>query len=687
MKRSDLLTLDEDVVGGSVAYCYHRSWTRVVDYILEKGWKPGAGALYGVGLYTCWKVQDQLDGKMAHKYGDGAIIKFRMDLAKSRFLYFDYDLAKIVHGEKYSIVDQLVALKIYRADTIPEFWNKIHEWLDDKDPRGNSAVIALKAFYFGCNEAQWGSFNQFAVGTGVDFKQNSVAGLRNVIQKWNIDGIAYEGEQDNKVLLVYDYLSAIPVAWAIDDTSMEAGDGERTGTGRKLVPLPSTGKIWNSILNKRDLTTAQTIKAIRTSDAYPKGAIKRIINTVGWSDQGSELLERMRREFPWSVSPKAHFMDASIEITREGLNFISGTWLSGEFKGLSFGTKQGYESGGGADQGALFKAWKINMRDRMSPFYGVFPSGVFERGRFMGCFRGGIVNLDNTLWDDSMANFDGSKSSLGTTSAKVISFRGRSTRVFHGVTSLEEFVNLPEAQGFFNGLEFIDKNGKARFVESDGKIGYREKLVEEERTGKLFEDMFKIRGLSPEEQDKIFDAFTKSYIDATGASFGRNDFQWRAEGWEFYGSLEGGVAIRRQNSGGLKITASYGEVNEVIKGFRELISKNPGKVIWGVMPLDLCKGLEFLTRSTGDFKRLPGVLVKTVFPYLAPALGIKHAGTVGMDGGITIDTPAGPMKKFLTGNQAYRSFLKDAIENEDSSKLPVPNLVIGALKGMAGLLL
>jgi len=202
----------------------------------------------------------------------------------------------------------------------------------------------------------------------------------------------------------------------------------------------------------------------------------------------------------------------------------------------------------------------------------------------------------------------------------------------------------------------------------------------------LREQKFTVQSLSANDQDELFKNFETSYLDATGAAFSRNDFQWRAEGWEFYGSVEGGVSVRRQNSGGLKITSSYGEIKEVMEGFRGMIAKNPNTVIWGMMPEKLCRALEIFTKK--EFKRLPGVLVKIVFPYLAKALGMHASGaSAGLDGGVTVDTPAGPMKKYLLGNSVYREFLRDNITNGDTSKLPVPQAVINTLKGMVNLLI
>jgi len=512
MKTSALQPLDEDLISGSVAYTYHRTAKWVIDSTIANGWKPGTGAMYGVGLYSCWDLEDQLDGAMK-RYGwdrgdGGYIIKFRVDF-KDRFLHFDYSTAKKFLGKNYSILSQLVRLKIYASEgVIPVFWKKVDEYLENADAFG-SASIAYLAFFRGCDNAAWGEFNQWAVGTGIDFQQNSVAGLRNVIQKWHIRGITYEGQNDHKVFLAYDYLSAVPVAYAIDDTCGELPDADRTGTGKKLMTLPSSGKIWNSLVNRRDISTAATATEILSSKEYPTGSIARLSTDFG--NTNGQSLPRLKAMFPWTINPMAHFRDAFISVDGKDFSFVKGTWLSGVFQGVEFGSEAGYSQAGQVDNDALFVASKIRMRDKMCPFWGVMSSGLFERGRFNGCFRGGTVILDNVMWDDSKADLTGKRSSLGTPAIKRFSYNGELFMVVAGIPTLEEFINLPENHGKFVGLDFIDANGRIKIQEENGA---RELTLEEQTSdivmcesvvkGKLFEDMFKIQNLPPAEQEKKF---------------------------------------------------------------------------------------------------------------------------------------------------------------------------------------
>jgi len=116
-----------------------------------------------------------------------------------------------------------------------------------------------------------------------------------------------------------------------------------------------------------------------------------------------------------------------------------------------------------------------------------------------------------------------------------------------------------------------------------------------------------------------------------------------------------------------------------MNGFRELMSKNPHTPIWGLMPDKLCRALEVFSKK--EFRKLPGLLVKTLLPFLGKALGVQVL-SVSMTGEVTIQTPSGPMGKYAVGNGAYRDWLKDQIDSGDTSKLPVPQSVIPILKGL-----
>jgi len=54
--------------------------------------------------------------------------------------------------------------------------------------------------------------------------------------------------------------------------------------------------------------------------------------------------------------------------------------------------------------------------------------------------------------------------------------------------------------------------------------------------------------------------------------------------------------------------------------------------------------------------------------------------SVGLDGSITMDTPAGVMKKYFIANRVYLNWLIASVEDpSNASRLPVPQAVLQPL--------
>jgi hypothetical protein len=346
--------------------------------------------------------------------------------------------------------------------------------------------------------------------------------------------------------------------------------------------------------------------------------------------------------------------------------------MGGIFNGFEFGSEGGYRINHGVDSGCVFMAGTFNGSEKDSTFYGVFVGGVFKRGIFRGSWRGGIIDVDSgAILDEELIDVSGDRTNIGGAAGKkALKWKGKVISLTPADKTFAALLTNHETE--LEGFPYQDHNGQIqKFNES--KI--QEILAERE---------FQYTSLDDAEKQQLYDEFKKSYEDATGAAFSPQDFEWRANGWQFYGEVSGGVAVRKQNSGGIKLTASYGDLKDIVNGFKDLIGSNPNVSIWGLMPEKLCRVIEMMTRK--DFKRLPGPIVKLMAPYLAKAIGIQ-LHSVGLDGGVEVDTPSGPMKKFLIGNSVYRAWLKDSIDKGDTSKLPVPGPIIKALKGMTKLML
>jgi hypothetical protein len=104
---------------------------------------------------------------------------------------------------------------------------------------------------------------------------------------------------------------------------------------------------------------------------------------------------------------------------------------------------------------------------------------------------------------------------------------------------------------------------------------------------------FRIRDLSDQEQEMLYQEFQNSYTKATGAAFTKDAFEWRADNWTFIGDPPddnnpnapvGGIAVRKQLSNDMvKLVASFGNFRSILRGFDELKSKHGSASIWGIV--------------------------------------------------------------------------------------------------------
>jgi hypothetical protein len=179
-------SINEDIYGNK-AIIYHRTnIENLVDKIYIDGFKPGHGALYGVGCYGTYNLESQLKPEMRNKYGK-AIIKF-MITSTSRFLFLDYDefiksplVKKINTNKKDFIIDQL---KYYEFDEIKSLSD-----LFSSDYTPDFTSDFAKKVY--------------------EYYKNSISKI--------IDGMVFKGRQDFDVILIYNLDLLIPLSYSIDE--------------------------------------------------------------------------------------------------------------------------------------------------------------------------------------------------------------------------------------------------------------------------------------------------------------------------------------------------------------------------------------------------------------------------------------------------------------------------------------
>jgi hypothetical protein len=230
-------------------------------------------------------------------------------------------------------------------------------------------------------------------------------------------------------------------------------------------------------------------------------------------------------------------------------------------------------------------------------------------------------------------------------------------------------------------LEFIDLS-EARWV------------LEQSRETELKEKEYIMRDLSDSEQDRLYDVFRDSYVKAVGAAFDRDAFAWRAAGWTFFGNPPddsnpdgpvGGIGVRRQQSNVMyKLLASFGDFRSILKGFDDFKAKHGNSPCWSILTPDIAK---MIVKHDKSFKIIPGLVVKAMEGAIKK-LSNGEVKSVGLNGVLKVNTPAGILDKIFVANAPYIKWLLDSAEDpNNASRLPVPQAVMSPILGIIKALL
>jgi len=162
---------------------------------------------------------------------------------------------------------------------------------------------------------------------------------------------------------------------------------------------------------------------------------------------------------------------------------------------------------------------------------------------------------------------------------------------------------------------------------------------------------------------KMYDIFAKSYKDKTGNTFTKDTFISKARNWKFFGTTEGFIAVRMQNSGLVKLTAAAGSPFGVVKGLQQIQALN--KPVWGAVDENL---LNMFNGKFG-FKR-PN---KFLFWALSKVIDPKSLGVSNVrfeNGKVIVNYPdIGEKTKYIIGNDMYFDFLTSEAKKRTIGKL------------------
>ena len=631
----------EAISKAGLAFSYHRGDLGIGEILKAGKFLPGfkGGMMYGRALYTCYDLSSQLRSRM-FMYGP-ELVKLRTDLSKA--LVFDYNISKLLWGERYSLVDQLVDHGAYRSrQSMPKDLLEMSSFLEKTFSQPTySAEIAYNKF---CKK-------YIQPGSGPTIS--------------NVSSLLFTGNQDGNVLLIYEVRSITPIAFAIVDKN------------HKALQTKNPNDIdWISLLDKDLIQRTRYSSEVLSFFKNRKG-----LDVTSLCDPSL-----LRTRYNWlfraemTSSSKMLFTSSGFLVWVRG-DWLAGTWEEGLFTNADF--KMGVVD---QNSGAKFCGIGIGVQ-----FTGSFLEGIFG------------LTIDECPDSEEIKKFFKEHHVLENGTKEIPEFlkgywkaasdswisgnaKWTAGEIFDDGWQRSE-VSPPEfiQQKLLAKNSTISGGGETqaqKIARMQAKYGFIKQTASTEATREAFHEQFDWGDLDSKEREELYQAFAASYIKATGATWDKSKFQMTASGWTFFGDLDGGIAVRKQRSGMLKLNACYGNFGGIMKAYREMDASEGGTPIWGVMTEDLCDALEKISRK--KFRQPPSLFVATIIPHIKHIFGAEIKD-VKKNGDIMVDTPAGVMAKRFIANQAYfdKTYhdLKDQADS-GTTKLPVPKPVASMLLGI-----
>ena len=223
--ESQLKKLNEDITASRMIV-YHRtgkSGFNPSKNIADIGYNIGKGNAYGYGVYTTYDLESQLNDKMRNTYGDIIIESKILDMSK--FLIFNYDIAKKIYKSRYQFGYQLKQILGKK------------EWLNYKN---NDTIKDIH-----------NTLDEGIIKYTSDLAHNFSKLFRDSILR-KLNGIIFTGQNDGNVLVVYNRKNIEPLRYSEDD-----------------------GQTWTNVRN------VKTYQRIKDSDEYKKDTeLQHILNKL-----------------------------------------------------------------------------------------------------------------------------------------------------------------------------------------------------------------------------------------------------------------------------------------------------------------------------------------------------------------------------------------------------------------------
>lgn len=167
------------------------------------------------------------------------------------------------------------------------------------------------------------------------------------------------------------------------------------------------------------------------------------------------------------------------------------------------------------------------------------------------------------------------------------------------------------------------------------------------------EEMFRLNNINP---DTAYQLFSQEYLKATGKTWNKGKFLSRAADWTFYGTKEGFIAVRYQNSGYVKLVGVAGNNRGKYIGFKEVISKN--LPLWGMVSKEMVP----MAKKMGMIVP-PAFLLRFMMKSMPSSVFSGTEFTVNNDGSVTLKySDVGDATKFFIGTKQYfYKLIKDGL--------------------------
>lgn len=173
--------------------------------------------------------------------------------------------------------------------------------------------------------------------------------------------------------------------------------------------------------------------------------------------------------------------------------------------------------------------------------------------------------------------------------------------------------------------------------------------------------------------DRAYELFSKSYQEHTGTAWSKSKFMQRASNWTFYGDDNGYVAVRKQYSGPIKLVGVGGSPRSILKGMRELMSRN--EPVWGMMSGDLIP----MAKKFGMIQP-PALVIKLLMKIIPSSVWGDVPVSVNKDGSITFSySDVGDATKFFIASPEYFEFLLNNLYKNPNVQ-SLPSLAISQIK-------